>query len=77
MHREALKQSAIDPLSGKIDISILTTGISSIARKKKKELCDVLQKLIEKKDKIYILSQQKLFAEIKQSSELVSTYIFL
>lgn len=73
LHREALKQSAIDPLSGKIDISILTTGISSIARKKKKELCDVLQKLIEKKDKIHILSQQKLFAEIKQSSELLIT----
>lgn len=76
MHREALKQSAIDPLSGKIDISILTTGISSIARKKKKELCDVLQKLIEKKDKIHIFSQQKLFTEIKQSSELVSIHIY-
>lgn len=33
----------------------------------------MLQKLIEKKDKIHILSQQKLFAEIKQSSELLIT----
>lgn len=71
LHREALKQSAIDPLSGKIDISILTTGISSVARKRKKELCDVIQKLIEKKDKIHILNQQKLLAEIRQSSEMV------
>ena len=27
LHREALKQSAIDPSSGKIDVSILTTGV--------------------------------------------------
>ncbi|XP_076235043.1 disc proliferation abnormal [Calliopsis andreniformis] len=73
LHREALKQSAIDPLSGKIDITILTTGISSVARKKKKELCDALQKLIESKDKVHVLNQQKLFAEIRQSSELMVT----
>ncbi|XP_076175723.1 disc proliferation abnormal [Ptiloglossa arizonensis] len=73
LHREALKQSAIDPLSGKLDITILTTGISSIARKKKKELCDVLQKLIESKNKVHILNQQKLFSEIRQSSELMIT----
>lgn len=62
----------MDPLSGKIDITILTTGISSIARKKKKELCDALQKVIESKNKTHVLSQQKLFAEIRQSSEVVS-----
>ena len=32
LHREALKQSAIDPSSGKIDISILTTGFSMANR---------------------------------------------
>ncbi|CAK9807529.1 DNA replication licensing factor MCM4 [Anthophora plagiata] len=73
LHREALKQSAMDPLSGKIDITILTTGISSEARKKKKEIYDALQKLIENKDKVHILNQQKLFAEIRQFSELVIT----
>ncbi|XP_076283988.1 disc proliferation abnormal [Lasioglossum baleicum] len=73
LHREALKQSAIDPLSGKIDITILTTGISSVARKKKKELCDAIQKMIESKDKVHILNQQKLFAELRQSSELMIT----
>lgn len=73
LHREALKQSAMDPLSGKIDITILTTGISSIARKKKKELCDALQKVIESKKKTHVLSQQKLFAEIRQASELMVT----
>ena len=26
LHREALKQSATDPLTGRIDVSILTTG---------------------------------------------------
>lgn len=27
LHREALKQSAVDPASGRIDVSILTTGM--------------------------------------------------
>ncbi|XP_043263384.1 DNA replication licensing factor MCM4 [Colletes gigas] len=73
LQREALKQSAIDPLSGKIDLSILTTGISSGARKRKKELCDAIQKIIGSKSKLHILSQQKLFSEIRQSSELMIT----
>ncbi|KAG0725162.1 DNA replication licensing factor MCM4 [Chionoecetes opilio] len=38
LHREALKQSATDPISGKIDIGILITGMSSEARKKRVEL---------------------------------------
>ncbi|XP_043511866.1 DNA replication licensing factor MCM4 [Frieseomelitta varia] len=73
LHREALKQSAIDPLSGKIDVTILTTGISAGARKRRKELCEAIQKLIESKDKVHMLNQQKIFAEIKQSSELLVT----
>ncbi|KOX68806.1 DNA replication licensing factor MCM4 [Melipona quadrifasciata] len=73
LHREALKQSAIDPLSGKIDVTILTTGISAGARKRRKELCEAIQKLIESKDKVHMLNQQKIFIEIKQSSELLVT----
>lgn len=72
-----MKQSAIDPLSGKIDVTILTTGISAGARKRRKELCEAIQKLIESKDKVHMLNQQKIFAEIKQSSELVSRSIYI
>ena len=72
LHREALKQSAIDPLSGKIDISILTTGMSLAARKRKQELVEALKKLIKEKGKAPTLNYQKIFTELKESSSMVS-----
>ena len=72
LHREALKQSATDPLSGKIDVSILTTGLSSAARKRRLEVAQALKKMITSKEKVVTLSYQKTFAEFKESSQLVS-----
>ena len=72
LHREALKQSATDPLSGKIDVSILTTGLSSAARKRRVEVAQSLKKMITSKEKVVTLSYQKTFAEFKESSQLVS-----
>lgn len=72
LHREALKQSATDPLSGKIDIGILTTGLSSAARKRKMELVKALKELISSKGKIPTINYQKLHAEIKEISTIVS-----
>lgn len=72
LHREALKQSAVDPISGKIDVAILTTGKSETARQRIGQLADALKKLIEKKGKVSTLSSRKLFTEFKDSSELVS-----
>ncbi|XP_018372359.1 PREDICTED: DNA replication licensing factor MCM4 isoform X2 [Trachymyrmex cornetzi] len=73
LHREALKQSAIDPLSGKIDISILTTGMSLAARKRRQELVEALKKLIKSKDKVPTLNYQKIFTELKESSSTLVT----
>lgn len=73
LHREALKQSAIDPLSGKIDISILTTGISSAARKRKFELIEALKKLIQSKSRNSLLNYQKIFTELRGASEVLIT----
>lgn len=72
LHREALKQSATDPLSGKIDVSILITGMSSATRKRRVELAQSLRKLIQAKGKVLTLNFQKLFQEMKDSSDLVS-----
>ena len=47
LHREAIKQSATDPLSGKIDVSILTTGMSATNRKRRNELSLGLKQLLE------------------------------
>lgn len=67
LHREALKQSATDPISGKIDVGILTTGLSSAARKRRVELAEAVKKLIDVKGKVPTLNYQKLFTEVKES----------
>ncbi|KAF7996102.1 hypothetical protein HCN44_009983 [Aphidius gifuensis] len=74
-HREALKQSAIDPLSGKIDVSILTTGVSAAAaaRKRRKKLTEALKKLIQSKGKVPSVNYQKTLTEMKESMQILVT----
>lgn len=71
LHREALKQSATDPLSGKIDVGILTTGLSTTARKKQAELIASIKEHLKKKVKTPTVPWQKLFMEIKEASQIV------
>lgn len=73
LHREALKQSATDPMSGKIDVSILTTGLSSAARKRRAEVAQSLKKLVNTKGKVSTLNFQKVFQELKDTSDLMIT----
>ncbi|XP_055536897.1 DNA replication licensing factor MCM4 [Wyeomyia smithii] len=73
LHREALKQSATDPLSGKIDVGILTTGLSSAARKKRAELVASIKENLKAKGKISTLPYQKLFGEVKEASQVLVT----
>ncbi|XP_075216079.1 disc proliferation abnormal [Lycorma delicatula] len=73
LHREALKQSATDPLSGKIDVGILTTGLSTAARKRRQELTQSIKKLFTTKEKGTSLNYQKVLSEIRESSQLMVT----
>lgn len=66
LYREALKQSATDPLSGKIDVGILTTGLSSAARLRRHDLAEHLTKVITSKPKS-VFDYQKLLSETKQA----------
>lgn len=78
LHREAIKQSATDPHTGRIDISILTTGVSSTSRKRRVELCAALRKLLETKGRVQSLSYAKIFAELKEKSSWVcDTYMYI
>jgi DNA replication licensing factor MCM4 len=52
LHREALKQSAIDPKTGRIDASILTTGYSNEERRQREQIAHVINRLIKDKGKI-------------------------
>ena len=76
LYKEALKQAAVDPSTGKIDISILTTGISGAARKRKAEVASALKNLIHEKGKIPTLKYQKLYEEFREKSDFVSTFVF-
>ncbi|XP_060861436.1 DNA replication licensing factor MCM4 [Metopolophium dirhodum] len=67
LYREALKQSATDPLSGKIDVGILTTGLSSAARQRRHDLAEYLSKVISSQPKSTIFNYQKLLSEAKSA----------
>ncbi|XP_014681589.1 PREDICTED: DNA replication licensing factor mcm4-A-like [Priapulus caudatus] len=73
LHREAMKQSATDPATGKIDISILTTGMSSAARKRKVEIAQALRQLVQKKGKVATLNKEKIFQELREGSDMPVT----
>jgi DNA replication licensing factor MCM4 len=76
LHREALKQSATDPLSGKIDVGILTTGLSASARKKRAELIAFIKEILKKKNKAKTIPYQKFFGDVKDASQIVSKIQF-
>merc|ERR1712203_1130542 len=74
LHREALKQSATDPLSGKIDVSILTTGQSEGTRKRRQQVKMALKALIEKRPgKAQVLNWLKTWNDLKENSDIMVT----
>ena len=69
LYREALKQAAVDPSSGKVDVAILTTGLSSGNRKRRAQLKEEVWKLIASKGKVTSLNMRRLHDEMKSQSE--------
>ncbi|XP_065192829.1 DNA replication licensing factor mcm4-B-like [Sycon ciliatum] len=70
LHREALKQSAVDPRTGTIDIGILTTGLSATERTRRSAITKVLRKLLEAKGaKVASVKYQQIFNELKEQSD--------
>ena len=62
----------MDPSTGKIDISILTTGISGAARKQRAERAQALKTIIREKGKAPTLRYNKLLEEFKERADSVS-----
>ncbi|RWS03746.1 DNA replication licensing factor mcm4-like protein [Dinothrombium tinctorium] len=79
LHREAIKQSATDPASGKIDISILTTGMSSSFRKKRAEIAEAIKHLLntmrseDGSQEHHQFPYQTVFNALKESSSIMVT----
>jgi DNA replicative helicase MCM subunit Mcm2 (Cdc46/Mcm family) len=59
-------QAAVDPSTGKIDVSILTTGISGAVRKQRADRAQQLLDLIQSKGKVLVLKYNKLFEEFRE-----------
>ncbi|XP_015788265.1 DNA replication licensing factor mcm4-A [Tetranychus urticae] len=80
LHREAIKQSATDPISGKIDVSILTTGMSASIRKKRAVIAKTLKELLMSKS-VHVGSSQDshqfssstIYQELKSDSDVLIT----
>jgi len=66
LHREALKQAAVDPSTGKIDVSILTTGVSGAVRKQRADRATTLLEIIKAKGKVLVLKYSKLYEEFRE-----------
>jgi DNA replication licensing factor MCM4 len=70
LHREALKQSAVDPKTGRIDVGILTTGYSSEERRNREQTVQTLKKLIKDKGKITTLKKEVLYQDLLTHSDM-------
>lgn len=70
LHREAMKQSAVDPKTGRIDVTILTTGYSSEERRNREEIATTLKKLIRDKGKITTLKKEVLYQDLLTQSDI-------
>jgi len=70
LHREALKQSAVDPKTGRIDVGILTTGYSSEERRNREQTVATLKKLVRDKGKITTLKKEVLYQDLLTQSDV-------
>ena len=70
LHREALKQSAVDPKTGRIDVGILTTGYSCEERRSREQTVQTLKKLIRDKGKITTLKKEILYQDLLTHSDI-------
>ena len=72
LHREALKQSATDPKTGIIDVSILTTGVSSSERARREGIAKEVKKLLQTKAKSGAQMKVDVILEQIKQSQMVS-----
>ncbi|CAL8096807.1 unnamed protein product [Calicophoron daubneyi] len=73
LQREALKQAAIDPVTGTIDINILTTGVSSSMRKRREEMAAAIWALLEERPRVLTFVYSRVLEELRSRSERMVT----
>jgi len=73
LHREALKQSATDPLTGKVDVNIIAAGMSMTTRKYVAELSEVVTRRMSERPFGTWFSVKKLLNDIREGSDRMIT----
>ncbi|KAA0196958.1 DNA helicase [Fasciolopsis buskii] len=77
LQREALKQAAIDPVTGIIDINILTTGkspcVSNSMRKRREEMASAIWTLLEERPRVLTFVYARVLEELRSRSERLVT----
>ncbi|GAA35808.2 minichromosome maintenance protein 4 [Clonorchis sinensis] len=73
LQREALKQAAIDPVTGTIDVNILTTGVSSSMRKRREEMAAAVWTLLEERPRVLTFVYSRILEELRSRSERMIT----
>ncbi|EFO18222.1 DNA replication licensing factor mcm4-B [Loa loa] len=75
LHREALKQSAVDPSTGRVDINILAAGISATSRQIIDQLAEVICSELSQRHGI-LVSLKKLMQQLRQNDVSFTKELF-
>lgn len=66
LHREALKQSAVDPSTGRVDINILAAGISATTRQIIDQLAEAIRSELSQRQGT-LISLKQLMQRLRQN----------
>jgi DNA replication licensing factor MCM4 len=69
--REAIKLSALDPETGRIDLDLITTGHGSYERRLLNVMCDEFQKMLDRLN-ITKINWRKALEDFNEQSHVVS-----
>lgn len=75
LYREALKQSAVDPVTGKVDVNILAAGMSATSRKMVLQVADAIAEHLDSTKGVNI-SAKNLFIALRQTDKTLNRDIF-
>ncbi|KAK6019739.1 MCM2/3/5 family protein, partial [Ostertagia ostertagi] len=71
LYREALKQSAVDPVTGKVDVNILAAGMSATSRKMVQQVADAIAGHLDSTRGVNI-SAKNLFMALRQTDKVLT-----
>ncbi|KAK5973856.1 Disc proliferation abnormal [Trichostrongylus colubriformis] len=75
LYREALKQSAVDPVTGKVDVNILAAGMSATSRKMVQQVADAIAAHLDSTKGVNITTKN-LFMALRQTDKMLNRDIF-